>query len=382
MSSCHPKMPGPPTFVIDEFVIRPEVPDTWSFSALREFEACPMRWALSRTTISGFDGHVPQKPNRGSVEGTLLHELIECFERHTNKPASEKFRPRRTLLELLSAWAKKNEANPRVDSNALAGQVRLDEILRAFSEASNYLNETDHQAPRGAKVVSTHPTVFEGAESWLRDPESKLCGRADFIADGEIIDFKSGEAQDYHSAQVVFYAALYFAMKHKLPSALRLIYTQSGEIREVSVPALKSMEFELSKMRQRALIADRQIATGNTPAQPSPAVCTFCHVRGVCVSYWNSLQHNSLQHESVVDYTPTEMAGEEPAALGVYIRDIVAGVPTRLHLPQAVMRHGATQCQQIRCLSVRINRDGSGVNFTLTRGSEVYLALQVADCLQ
>src|SRR5437867_3339430 len=183
-------MPGPPTFVIGDFAIRPEAPETWSFSALRGFEECPMRWALSRTAIPCFSGPVPQKPNRSSVEGLLLHELIERFESYARQLSAEVFRPRRTLLDLVAAWAKNNAANPRIDSKVLAGQVRLEEILRAFGEACGHVKWQERQPTDFSSSAGSRSRVFNGAESWLRDPESKLCGRADFISTGEITDFK------------------------------------------------------------------------------------------------------------------------------------------------------------------------------------------------
>ena len=50
LPSCHlaiRKCLGLPTFLIGEVPIKPKIPESWSFSALRDFEDCPMRWALS-----------------------------------------------------------------------------------------------------------------------------------------------------------------------------------------------------------------------------------------------------------------------------------------------------------------------------------------------
>jgi CRISPR/Cas system-associated exonuclease Cas4 (RecB family) len=366
-------MPGPPTFVIGEFAIRPEAPASWSFSALRGFEECPMRWALSRTANPCFGGLVPQKPNRGGVEGTLLHELIERYERYTRNPGAESFRPRRTLLELVAAWAKSNEANPRIDSKALAGQVRLEEILRAFGEASSHVKGAERQSNTGTRSGGNRSAVLNGSESWLRDPKSKLCGRADFISMGEIVDFKSGEQNDYHADQIVFYGALYLAAAGEAPTVLRLIYTGTNEAREVPVPTLNELESVLEEMRRRAAVADQQVTDGELPARPEQTKCAYCHVRGFCEKYWESLSSGSHGDGPVVDYAPTTAAVMDSAALGIYVRDNVAGVASLLHLPQEIAEKVGGGVGRIRCLALRATTGPTGVRFTLTHGSEVYV---------
>jgi hypothetical protein len=369
-------MPAPPTFVVGEFAIQPKTQETWSFSALRGFEECPKRWALSRTVIQCFGGPVPQKPNRRSVEGTLLHELIECFERQTRDSNVEVFRPRRTLLGLMAAWVKKNAKNPRIDRHVLAGQVRIEEILRAFVEARSHVKREERQPNIGAACGGVRAGVFDGAESWLRDPKSKLCGRADFISASEIVDFKSGEQHDHHAEQIVFYGALYLALTGRAPTILRLIYTARGETVDVAVPALSELEFLLQEMRRRAVVADQQVAAGELPAKPEPTMCAYCHVRGLCDEYWQSISNDShlgSPQAAVVDYTPTTAAAIEPVALGIYVRDRFNGVSSGLHLPQEVAEKVSANALRIRILALRANTGAEGVRFAFTQNSEVYV---------
>lgn len=333
-----------------------------------------MRWALSRTVFPCFGGPIPQKPNRGSLEGALLHELIEQYEHYTRNPSDGNFRPRRTLLELVAAWEKKNESNPRIDSKALAGQVRLEEILRAFGEASSHVKVSQHQLNTDTRPVGNGPGVFNGAESWLKDPKSKLCGRADLITTGEIVDFKSGEKHEHHAEQVVFYAALYLATAGKSPTALRLIYTEKNEVLEVPVPMLNQLENVLGELRLRASRADGQVDTGELPAKPEPTKCAYCHVRGVCSKYWESLANSTAKEATVVDYVPTTAAVVESAALGIYIRDDLFGVQSLLHLPQEVAEKVADGSRRIRCLALRANTGPAGIRFSFTQNSEVYFA--------
>ena len=50
-------------------------------------------------------------------------------------------------------------------------------------------------------LKNTRPVLRNHAEVWLRDPKSKLCGRADHIDSAEIIDFKTGEEYPYYVDQ-------------------------------------------------------------------------------------------------------------------------------------------------------------------------------------
>src|SRR5262249_40532905 len=151
-------------------------------------------------------------------------------------------RPRRALLGLLAAWVKKNTENPRISSRALAEQTRIEEILRAFNEARSHINRDNEQSNTAATSEVKCNANLNGTESWLRDPRSKLCGRADLIAAGEIVDFKSGEQHEHHVEQIIFYGALYLALTGRVPRVLRLIYTAKGDITNVPVPALKELE--------------------------------------------------------------------------------------------------------------------------------------------
>jgi len=369
-------MSEPPTFVIGEVTIRPEVPETWSFSALRGFEECPMRWALSRTAISCFGGPVPQKPNRSSVEGSLLHALLERFARHAMQDGTEVFRPRRTLLEMVAGWARDNARNPRVDSKMLAGQVRLEEILRSFVEARPHLKIVER---RRATASSSGKSggVFEGPESWLRDPGSKLCGRADLISSGEIVDFKSGEQQNHHVEQIGFYGALYFAQSGRAPTVLRLIYTGTNEVREVPVLTLNELKLLLEEMRRRAAAAERQVVGGELPAKPEPGRCEYCHVRGLCDTYWRLLRHGGQNlgggQSQIIDYAPSAAAKIESAALGVYVRDKFADTASVLHLPQEVAEKMGNDVERLRVIAVRPSTGTEGIRFAFTQSSEVYV---------
>lgn len=336
-----------------------------------------MRWALSRTAIPCFGGTIPKKPNRGSVEGTLLHELLHCFVKHKRGANTEAFRPRRTLLGLVEAWAKIHSNNPRIDSVTMAAKLRIEDMLEDFRVASSHVRQPKHRANVRPTAVGERSSIFDGTESWLRDPESRLCGRADQIAAGEIVDFKSGERSDDDVAQVVFYAALYLAVTRHAPKRLRLVYTATEEIIDVPIPSLSELESKLGEMRHRAAAAEQQVFAGELPAKPEPSKCMFCHVRGLCDIYWSTLvggaQPWNVPQMSVTDYAPTTAATIEPAAFGVYVRDKVAGLVSVLHVPKELFDTAGQRIERIRVISLRTSVKAETLQFVFTPASEVYV---------
>jgi len=366
-------MGAPPTFVFGAPLLKSILPEKWSFSSLRTFDECPYKWAVSKATIPKFNGPIPEKPSKRNLEGILLHGLIERYEHEMRKGCGNRFRPRETLLQMIQEWSKRNEANPRINSKALAGQVRLEELLRAFSVAASYINSSDHQNTSGTPSTPQRPRISDGAESWLKDPKSKLCGQADLISRGKIIDFKSGNKQEHHVHQIMYYAALYLAITGKMPTELRLIYTENHESCEVPLPAKNVLEALLAKFRQLAKNTDQQVLAGELPAKPDSTKCSYCHVRGICIKYWESIDYRGIQQANVIDYAPTSLSTIKSAALGVYICDDIAGARTNLHLPPEVTEKMGVNSQSIRCLSLRVNAGPNGVNFSFTQNSEIYI---------
>jgi CRISPR/Cas system-associated exonuclease Cas4 (RecB family) len=366
-------MGSPPTFVFSAPLVQPVTPETWSFTSLRMFDECPLKWALSKVNFPEINGPIPQKPSRRSLEGILLHGLIESYEHYVRKGCGIKFRPRKTLLGIIQEWSKSNKDNPRINSKALAGQVRLEELLRAFSEAASYINTSDNQNASDRPSTFRRPRVFDGAESWLKDPNSKLCGQADLISRGKIIDFKSGDKQEHHIHQIMYYAALYLEITGKTPNELRLIYTESHESIDVPLPEKNVLEALLTEFRQRVQKAEQQVFARDLPAKPDSTKCSYCHVRGICTKYWESIDYKETQQANVIDYTPTSLSVIESAALGVYICDDVAGTRTNLHLPQEVADKIGVITRSIRFLALRVIPGPKGVTFSFTQNSEVYV---------
>ena len=197
------------------------------------------------------------------------------------------------------------------------------------------------------------------------------------VSSGEIVDFKSGEQQDHHVEQIGFYGALYLAQSGRAPTALRLIYTGNNEVREVPVPTLNELKLVLEEMRGRAAAAERQLAGGELPAKPEPVKCAYCHVRGLCDTYWKSLRDGGQKlgggQSPITDYTPSAAAKIESAALGVYVRDKLSDTASVLHLPQEVADKMGDDVERLRVIGLRPSTGAEGVRFAFTQSSEVYV---------
>ena len=332
-----------------------------------------MRWALSRGYVECFSGRVPHKLNRTSVEGTLLHELLERFNHEISRTSPQPFRPRRVLLDLISVWTKDNAKNPRINSRALAAKLHIEEILRAFCEAQAMAMKATRKQEVLTKLQYDFDRSPNNSEAYLRDPESKLCGRADLILKGEIVDFKSGDRHDSHVEQLKFYGALYLAVTKRVPAVLLLVYTAKNETLKVATLNVGDFEHLLKDLRQRAKDADELISAGKVSAKPEPGKCAFCNVRGICDSYWLSRQYGGCASDGALcDYTPTERATSEQAVAGIYIRDEIFGLPSSLFLPQEIIDRCGNNIYQLRILSLRQNINSERISLVLTEASEIY----------
>jgi hypothetical protein len=280
----------------------------------------------------------------------------------------------------VKAWALENKANPRIDIKALAGRVPIEEVLRAFTEASAYINQPEPQPDGGPTRKSQPYGSANGAEVWLRDPDSNLCGRADYISDANILDFKSGDEKDHHTEQILFYGALYLAAIGNLPRALRLFYTKSATLVDVPVPNQQSLHESLLEMRRRATSAEDLIIKADLKAIPELPKCAMCHVRGLCDRYWQSLSPTPTREHaaqpSFIDYTPSPAVTVEPAAQGCYLRDTLYGSTSSLYVPQEVVLRAGQNIRRIRVLSLRANASASGINLAFTQSTEIFIPQQ------
>lgn len=372
------KMSQIPTFIIKDDWVVSDKPENWSYSALNSFQSCPKRWALSQAYFPCFKGRIPPKPNRNTVEGILLHELIDAYVSKGGVRDGVGFKPRRELLNLIEKWRLENATNPRIDSRMIAAQLRVEEMLSEFADSAPKGLIVKQAAFPKTKQHSSHSfSSTDGSEKWLRDRKSKLIGRADFIFAGEIWDFKTGEEKEEHIRQLKFYGGLYYAMTGVAPKRLRLVYARLRKFVDVECPQICELERDLDELRGIATNADAAIASGVLKAVPSSENCTYCAVRGFCEEYWANLARISrlsvCEGGRLIDYSPTDAATAEPAASGVYIRDMICGVSSVLFIPGGTERLAETLISDIRLTAIKTQLEGNLLRLVLTPSSEFFV---------
>jgi hypothetical protein len=94
----------------------PEPPECWSWSSLQAWRRCPRQWWLTRAKYSNANSPYPQLMHAGTVEGILVHHVIEVFVRYareakasgvTNSQAiRSSFPARQVIREKLASLAK------------------------------------------------------------------------------------------------------------------------------------------------------------------------------------------------------------------------------------------------------------------------------------
>lgn len=365
-------MLGPPTFVIDDFRLNPGVPDVWSFSSLGDFAECPRRWALKRTPVRLFNGNIPEQPTRRSLEGILLHSLVERF---SSSDGLQPFRPRRELLAVLDEWQAKNSSNPRVRAERLAGAVGVEEILRAFADIAPQLPQRWAAFRVTKKPARRAPANC--TEVGLRDPNSKLVGRADAVRGAEIVEIKTGQQRDRDTEQVLFYAALYLAIYGKPPDRLTVVYTALNERVDVQVPTRNDLQALLNSLRTRYTEVEQAVIAGTFDPLPEPAKCSMCHVRPFCGAYWRTFETsvpNSAGESLFGDYKSGEDAllSRVGAGAGAYLRDRIHGLPSSLYFAENTAINIREGSARLRITNLNITRDAQCISLYFTEGSEVY----------
>jgi hypothetical protein len=137
--------------------------------------------------------------------------------------------------------------------------------------------------------------VADGAEVDVEVLDPPINGRIDWLSGGEVRDFKTGQRDEKHAAQLRFYALLLWLKTGRIPDALTLIYTEPFE--RVPVPMPTGPELAIMRQDIQAAIhsISRAIAEGSIPACPAEDVCQWCPVKAHCDMYWTSPSTRALR---------------------------------------------------------------------------------------
>lgn len=304
----------------------PKTPMRWSYSSLKEIEACPSRWMLTRADYPDiWDRHgYPILPMAPAVFGTVVHRVVERLSREfacagiTSPGTSEVV----DILGPLGGWrvivrdAIESElarlgSNPRVSAERV-DRLR-DELVRrepetidqvkvflgrgAFPSTTAVETSPGTDAPVAGGLVPRRPAE-RGAHVELEvvAAELRMTGRIDLLiihdAEVDIIDFKTGTENDDHNEQIRLYALLWYLDTQvnpgrKLATDLHVVYpARELAVREPDHEELQSLE-RATAVRVRA--AD--IVTQHPPptANPTENNCRYCSVKHLCDPYWSTL---------------------------------------------------------------------------------------------
>lgn len=302
----------------------PSTPRLWSYSSLKEMEACPRRWMLSRATYPDMWDRrgYPPLPTVSAMFGNVVHGIIEQLARALADAGLASASPGAivTVLSDLGGWRgivereidsqlARFDTNPRVSPDRI-DRVR-DELLRHASHAADQVKvflrrgplppgRRSHQSDEIGfdDVPKRRSPVASGAYS-ERDvcaDELRLAGRIDYLViddvDVTIVDFKTGGEDAHHADQVRLYALLWQLDDQTNPdrrpaTKLELAYpSRTRAVEPLDSAALLTLK---TSTADRIAVADSLTDSASPPAMPSPDTCRFCQVKQFCDAYWASI---------------------------------------------------------------------------------------------
>lgn len=304
----------------------PPRPPRWSYSSLKEIEACPRRWMLSRARYPGVSEQpgYPAPVSPATVFGDVIHLSLEVvikalirngcrathgrdavgvarglggytaviersidsrLDRLNGSPSMTPDRIRRLRTFLVDRVP---EARTRIQ--AILSRTELPVLAsRPGEPAVGSEGGKAQQRPRGPLGVGTYP------EAKLIAHDLRLEGRIDLLtvdAEGaRIVDFKTGDQDAAHAEQVRIYALLWNLdheanPSHQPVSELCVAYSSHDVV--VTAPDDTELRNLVNATAERIVAADAAVRI-DPEARPSMDNCQFCAVRHLCETYWSAL---------------------------------------------------------------------------------------------
>lgn len=301
-------------------------PAFWSYSALREIEACPRRYALRRAKYPELwdgDGYPPM-PSPAAMFGDIVHDALDALVKALAGAGCGSLRASGAIDVVKSVGGypgvvtaamerrlRRLEGNPRLSPEGLTRLTRVlaDHVEEARAQVQEYLSRMtfptgaatvppplDEDAGavdgpafrRRAASVGTHPEVT------LADEDLRLMGRIDLltVTDSEagIVDYKTGAEDPSHHDQLTLYALLWTLdrvvnPKHIPVTELAIAYP-SHDVR-IAVADATELNALAQSVRLRIEIADQLAGEVLPQTRPAPELCRSCPVKGLCSAYWS-----------------------------------------------------------------------------------------------
>lgn len=308
----------------------PGAPPLWSYSSLRDVEACPRRWVLSRAyypDVWDRKGY-PEVPHLAALLGDVIHHALEgivkalgasgCTETNSSD-AVEVLRGlgglSAVLREAIDLKVSELGSNPRINADARENvrQALIDQLGVASNGVQLFLgrgrlpawaaygddrnDECEGADGRGSGRrrrtpvgVGAHPEVDVVAE------ELRLWGRIDLVtvdhAGVTITDFKSGKEDLSHDDQVRLYALLWDLDREANPkrvAATELVVSYPARERVLPAPDASALRRLEATTRARVEDADAEVSGSSSLAKPAAETCQFCQVRHLCTEFWQDM---------------------------------------------------------------------------------------------
>lgn len=298
----------------------PDPPAEMSVSTNAEIDECPRRWALSAANYPDiWDGRgYPPKLQVAALAGSVVHLALELITKQLTRAGVRALNdPSATqVLRELGGYTRVVEGcverildrfrdNPRAlplmehAQRTLRGQVPT---LRA--RVQSMLSRLRlPEGPPPAPVTSTPKLAAPPTRSPLRTGtylevavRAKSIGwkgKVDLLVIGdnacEIIDFKTGSADDAHKFQVRVYAVLWRLDEELNPSGRvvdRLVLAYENQDVEVLPPSAQELDDLGRDLLARRRASELALTARPPAARPDAETCRYCSVRQLCEAYW------------------------------------------------------------------------------------------------
>ncbi|MFL0241974.1 PD-(D/E)XK nuclease family protein [Mycobacterium sp. SMC-17] len=304
----------------------PAPPSNWSYSALKEVEACPRKYALSRARYPDLWGGrgYPRLPTTAALMGDVIHDALETIvtaladhgcRSATGPAAIGVLRGLNGLTAVVErSLARRLERlmdNPRIDAErrrrltrdlgarVADGRAQVQEHLSRLTFAANppaapseHGGEYGLPRPPRRRPLPTgaHPEVPLTAEG------VRLHGQVDLIvvtdSHARIVDYKTGVEDAGHIEQVQMYALMWSLDRTANPAgipATELVVSYPRVDVSLIGPSADELHAQKREIIDRIAAADRAEEDDVPTAVPSPEGCALCHVRQLCDTYWQDV---------------------------------------------------------------------------------------------
>lgn len=286
--------------------------DRVSHSSLSVLERCPRQWQLLRSEWPGF-GAFPQRRNRGTVEGTLVHEMLDRIFRAmalrgAPRPGTAAFRAVMTELDVMGTLRQEIDAwNAEVAAHPRSAQLHMQTTERVLYNKVAELFQTEYARVTPGGSAPSHGVTGQATEEhaptgplallvrrgvlteWnVEHPTLPVRGKIDLLrrdAHGTtVVDFKTGAPKPEHRAQLLLFALMWWRSTGDLPVSIELRHPGGSEAFAVDAGTLADVEEALS-----GRISNVRAALERTPADARTGEhCGFCDVRPFCDAYWGA----------------------------------------------------------------------------------------------